>query len=138
MLIAAASGPSIFIWGAIVAAGLGIFLWPMMLILFALHSLNSLARLDLVFLTIARTFAAYLAIWLLLLLVAVLMYLPAALWLLSLLNVQTITQPVFLQGRDIVIKIGLALFQTYLMLVAMRIIGLYYLHFKRRFAIVME
>ena len=114
----------------------GAFLLPISLLLFAFDTPGLLLRPDLIALLVFRTFLPYLSIWLVLSLVAALF-------------VFTILGPEFFGGNKPIMGsgsfasgLGLTLFitllRTYLLLVAMRIIGLYYLHFKKRFPFAME
>lgn len=113
----------------------GAFLIPIVLILISFEAGGMLLRPDLIVMTLARTIGPYLAMWLMLLLVFFVRMLA--------------TSPEFLLrwGLDIVPSlpdfgaVGRAVFEAmelYFTLVSMRIIGLYYLHYKQRFAIVME
>ncbi|MBN2560041.1 MAG: hypothetical protein JXQ75_03830 [Phycisphaerae bacterium] len=114
----------------------GLFFVPMSLVLFALDAMGMLARLDLIFLTIIRTFLPYLSIWLMFILVGLASFIPLAGYILMNLGIQATLPEIPEVGL-----IGTLLFEVldvYVTLVAMRIIGLYYLHFKKRFAIVME
>ncbi len=114
----------------------GIFLWPVFLMLFAFGALNMIHRVDLIFATIFRTIVPYLSLWLMLLLVGFLSTLPWLGDILDDLNIN-ITLPA-LPDLGLAGKIIYLILDVYFSIVSMRLIGLYYLHFKRRFAIVME
>ena len=126
-------------WGLnlILLSVVALFLLPMFLMLFAFNAPAQVFRLDLVFTTIIRTFLPYMSIWLMLLLAN----LPGALELLGwavmklgiALNVPQVPRIPGLAGTLIYSAVDL-----YLSIVSMRVIGLYYLHFKRRFTLVME
>lgn len=113
---------------------LGVFFWPLIMLMFAFGALHTLTRIDLLVRTILRSFLPYVATWLMLLIVAGLMLTTTgALGLLGL----TLTSLETLMAA-VGVQLVLEIFQTYLMLVAMRMIGLYYLHFRTRFAFRME
>lgn len=125
------SGVALLLW----IAG-GIFFWPMFVLLFAFSALLMLIRVDLIITTVFRTLLPYLSLWLLLLLVGVV-------------NVFTIASPLVAQSGvnvpipqfDLKNSLGQAAYvvvETYLTVVAMRQIGLYYLHFKKRFTLIFE
>ncbi len=125
-------------WAALlpVWALVGAFITPMFLLLFSFGAGGMAIRPDLVFLTIIRTIPPYLAMWLMLLLVAFAYLVSMGSGLLATIGLQDIV-PNFdalgMAGPAVAFIIDI-----YLTLVAMRIVGLYYLHFKNRFAIVME
>jgi hypothetical protein len=114
----------------------GAFLLPMSLLLFSFNALNMLLRIDLILLTIVRTILPYFSMWLMLLLVLVAYMLTVSADLLAQVGLESIAPN--LAGLGIIGDVIITIIQTYLTLVAMRIVGLYYLHFKKRFAIVME
>lgn len=114
----------------------GIFILPISLLLFAFDAPGAIFRLDLIITTIFRTLLPYLAMWLILLAVAAFYGL-------------TFLAPDLIEfkspgsgGKLIETHIGLGfllrMLGTFLTLVAMRVIGLYYLHFKKRFAFDLE
>jgi len=114
----------------------GVFVLPISLLLFAFDAPGAIFRLDLIVATIFRTLFPYLAMWLILLVVAAVYGL-------------TFLAPGLLEfkspgsgGKLIETHIGLGfllrMLGTFLALVAMRVIGLYYLHFKKRFAFDLE
>jgi len=117
----------------------GIFLFPISLMLFAFEAPTVMFRPDLICTTIARTILPYLAIWALLLVVTglmagvkvgnfVLSQVP------SLAGLEVITD----LTNNIVGAVVLTFINVFLGLVAMRLVGLYYLHFKKRFTFKME
>ncbi len=114
----------------------GLFLWPIFVIMFTFDATNKLLRLDLIITTIFRTAKAYFVLWCLLLVVGVCFLLPI---------LQPILESYGIQSSLPSIKdwgfygaVALQLFGVYLMIVAMRQIGLYYLHFKNRFTFLFE
>jgi len=102
---------------------LGIFIWPMTILTIAIHGFSpTILRYDQQLVSIARALPQYLAIWLLLLINATGLFLAS----------------LFLYSRaDLVLLIVLTLLlcaaEGYAMLAAMRIIGLFYRHNKRKF-----
>lgn len=114
----------------------GLFLLPMSVLLFALGVPGVIFRIDLIIVTIFRTFLPYLAIWLMLFLVGILYLIAASASILGTIGISAYLPDIPNLGwfSPFIIQI----INVYLMVVAMRIIGLYYLHFKNRFAIVME
>jgi hypothetical protein len=114
----------------------GIFVWPVFVLLFAFNAPKMIFRIDLIFTTILRTFLPYLCLWLMLLVV-------------GFGSVGSMAGPLLMQvGLDISLPtapgLGLAgeglfrMVDVYLTIAAMRLIGLYYLHFKKRFTLVFE
>ncbi len=90
-------------------------LWPMMVLVVAVGGVRCLVRFDLMFLTIFKTFPAY-ALVVVLTLVGVIG--PGLLPL----------------GEGIGVAVVLIVVEVYANIFAMRVIGLYYHHFKQRFA----
>ncbi len=115
----------------------GAFLWPVSVLLFAFNALGMLVRIDLILATVYRTFTAYLGLWLMLMLVGALSLLPTFSALLTAFGFN-VPLPEFTDFGGITGQIAFAVLDIYVTIVAMRMIGLYYLHFKKRFAIVME
>lgn len=114
----------------------GVFILPISLLLFAFDAPGAIFRLDLIITTVFRTLLPYLAMWLILLAVATFYGL-------------TFLAPDLIEfkrpgsgGKLIETHIGvgflLRMLGTFLALIAMRVIGLYYLHFKKRFAFDLE
>jgi len=112
--------------GAILLVAMAI--WPMMLLVVAVGGVPSLVRFDLMVLTIIKTLPAYI-------LVVVLAYVgvvgPALLlaWQLSTASVGEALS-ISVLGPGLVFIVA----QVYANIFAMRVIGLYYHHFKQRFA----
>ncbi len=129
-------------WGVMLPFWLaaGIFLLPTSLLLFALDSYSMLLRLDLIFTTIFNTFLPYLAMWLMLLIVGVasLMTSAGALILSFVMPDLAIVNSLQAMSLSVGGSIFISLVGIYLNIVSMRIIGLYYLHFKHRFTIKLE
>ncbi len=131
--------PKFFLQLAPVWMSAGIFLFPMSLMLFAFEAPSVLLRPQLVISTIASTFLPYLAIWGLLLIVS-------AIWSVVFASNLIVSYLPGLSGLNTLATyfnspVGAVLalfFEIYVMLVAMRLVGLYYLHFKKRFAFQME
>jgi len=116
---------------------IGVFLMPICLLLFALSAHATFMRPHLILSTILRSFGGYMSTWAFLLIVAALYLLPHLNEFLDYFGVTSTTLSSRFQlnfGTNLLV----AAFQTYLMLVAMRVIGLYYRHFKHRFTIVLE
>ncbi|MEW6197403.1 MAG: hypothetical protein AB1601_01890 [Planctomycetota bacterium] len=110
----------------------GLFLWPMFVLIVAAGSLFDLRRLDLILETVIRAFPAYL-------IAAVVVWVSTGVALASsaLLTAAGLTGVRFGQinwSMLLVLPLGLALIQVYTTLVAMRTIGLFYHHFKHKFA----
>lgn len=126
------SGVALLAWVAI-----GLFLWPVFVMLFAFNALDMLIRIDLIFTTIFRTFGAYASIWLMLLLVGITWVLPLVAVAVMAANIN-VTLPDLDPGSGIAIEAVMNVLDVYLTIVSMRLIGLYYLHFKRRFTLVFE
>jgi len=123
------SGPDAIV-GIVLLLG-GLFLWPMTILTIAVHGFSlKVLRYDMQLLTIVRAFPPYLAIWLLLIVVAVGAWVCTA----------AASLAVAILGlKDIVLALGIfilsaSLLQGYVGLVSMRTIGLFYRHHKRHFA----
>ncbi|MCC7290925.1 MAG: hypothetical protein IT449_02550 [Phycisphaerales bacterium] len=120
-------GPFLDSTEALVVGGLacmlaGMFMWPMFMLVAGLGGVAALVRLDLMFTTIVRTFPIYL-------LVVVLVFGSFALGgLAAALLSATGKAPLLLMGALV------GMMDVYLTIVAMRVIGLYYHHYKKRFA----
>jgi hypothetical protein len=109
----------------LLAVGVSLFLWPMVLLVIGIGGLGAVFRVDLIFVTIARTFVPYLAICVLVAgTLAVKYFAPE---LASLATGGGV--------RKFFLTMGLGAFlEAYSSIVAMRIVGLHYHHFKDRFA----
>jgi hypothetical protein len=114
----------------------GMFLAPISLLLFSLDALSMVLRIDLIFLTIIRTILPYLAMWLMLILVGIIYMLSLSVEILTKVGMNSIIPQ--LTGLGLAGDVFFIFAEVYISIVAMRIVGLYYLHFKKRFAIVME
>jgi hypothetical protein len=110
------SGMTQFEAAFVVTACLGIFLWPMVVLCIAIGGFSALTRLDLIIASVVRT-------------------LPIYGFTVGLVFLAQFTRPLqpSLSGDlvAVLLAIGLGL---YLDIIAMRSIGLYYHHFKHRFA----
>lgn len=129
-----ASMKSEYVLAAWIAGGL--FIWPIFLMLFAFGALDMIYRVDLIFATIFRTLGPYLSLWGMLLLVSLLSMLPSLNGIFSALSIPIAVPslPDYGLATEALYKV----LDVYFSIVTMRLIGLYYLHFKRRFAIVLE
>lgn len=118
----------------------GVFLLPMSMMLFSFRSASTMFRIDLVLATIAKTILPYLSIWGILLLVSFVIVLAkggaSVLGTLIGVSMTSMSPTAFLGG--LLGRVILSWIGVYFTLVGMRTIGLYYLHFKRRFVFVME
>lgn len=108
----------------LIAALLGIFMWPMFLLVVTLGGIAALVRIDLMIRTIVRTFPAYLCTVILVCGIYGVEATASALF-----NLKAGGPSGWLLAGIAMQAIGI-----YLEIVAMRVIGLYYLHFKDRFA----
>lgn len=110
---------------------LGVFIWPMTILTIALHgfTMNAL-RYDLQLISIGRAFAPYLAIFGMLILTLGL----GSGFVLEALNLLPASQTIQAVRSSFVGSVAIMSVQTYMMLVSMRIIGLFYRHYKSRFA----
>lgn len=122
--------------GVPVMMAIGVFFWPIIVIMFALGFVQTLARLDLIVTTILRSILPYLATWLMLGVVLILFVATTMGSVIASFGVNLAIPD--LMSAGIVARIFLEVVQTYLFLVAMRLIGLFYLHFKDRFTVSME
>jgi hypothetical protein len=112
---------------------LAVFLWPIVVLCVALGGLSSLTRLDLVFVTIVKSFPAYL--------LTVLLVVGCVL-LRGFIEDQVATQiakasggiRIDISGAAIATAVIGVVINTYFEIVAMRCVGLYYHHFKHKFA----
>jgi hypothetical protein len=115
----------------------GILLWPMYVLLFAFGASSHVTRIDLIFTTIFRTFLPYLALWIMLMLVGLLSTLPLLAVIVGILglnmNIPEIPTWGGVAGRCV-----MEVLDVYFSIVSMRIIGLYYLHYKNRFTLTFE
>lgn len=110
----------------VLLAGLGAAAWPMLFLVVTLGSYNALLHLPLMGITMKRTLLAYGV-------AVVFMLLSVAFKGLALSGFQKWAGGMPLH-KALLLCALLVLLDTYLTLVAMRVIGLYYRHFKSRFA----
>lgn len=116
-------------------AALGVFFWPVMALGTAIGGGLPLASVPVLILTVAKTFLPYLAVCLL---VAIAMAIPIAseegldMLLASAPGAKIST------GGAIALRMAIGGVEVYAWIVAMRLIGLYYRHFKSRFPWVAE
>jgi len=119
----------------LVLLGVGLFFWPMTILTISVHGFSiRMLRYDQQGLSIARAFPQYLVIWILLIALT-------AGWWVSIVATVTLTGILGLRSISVAILVlvtGTAFFQGYFATVGMRIIGLYYRHYKDRFTWVAE
>ncbi|MCZ6698453.1 MAG: hypothetical protein O7D94_05915, partial [Planctomycetota bacterium] len=127
-ILAGASLPFILFPVSIV---LGVFFWPMIILMFAFGAQETLVRVDLIIGTLLRTLLPYLATWLLLLIVGCMVMATTLAELLARFGLDVAFFD--FSGTGLAVKVTVTIVETYLTIVAMRFIGLYYLHFKHRF-----
>ncbi len=108
----------------------GLFTWPMLLLVIAAGSMESVLRLDLIAATIFRSFGAYI--------IAVLaVYACVAVMIIAAVVMPETTGPVWIgagAGRAAAQGAAFQLAMLYLTIFAMRAIGLHYHHFKHKYA----
>lgn len=130
LLLRLPDGPVQVVAGLVLVFGL--FLWPMFVLIVAAGSLFDLRRLDLILETVVRAFPAYL-------IAAVVVWVSTGAGLVS----SALLTAAGLSGMRVghvnwsmmlMLPLGLALIEVYTTLVAMRTIGLFYHHFKHKFA----
>ncbi|MBN2560040.1 MAG: hypothetical protein JXQ75_03825 [Phycisphaerae bacterium] len=114
----------------------GAFFIPLSLLLFSFDAVNAILRIDLVFRTIARTLIPYLTMWIMLLIVGIAYAISISPSFLAKIGLQSLIPP--LPSLGVGGEMVFIILKVYLTVVAMRIVGLYYLHFRKRFAFVME
>jgi len=130
------SGPLALVQGlgvdGVVVAGLlllgGHFLWPMLILIVAVGSMAGLVRLDLIVRTVARSFPAYLLTVLAVYVSIGLAFGASILWGLRQASTPGGT------ASTLVWALPLKIVELYCTVIAMRAIGLYYHHFKHKFA----
>ncbi|MFH0982151.1 MAG: hypothetical protein V2A79_11490 [Planctomycetota bacterium] len=103
---------------------IGLFLWPIALMCVSMGGLSALFRVDLILVAVAKTFLAYTAIFVM---VAAATFLP------SILLVAATSAGGGLTPSGLPLRILAPALRVYFSIVAMRLIGLYYRHFKERF-----
>jgi len=111
-------------------AAMGVFLWPIVILAVTMGGMGTVFRIDLLLMTVFRTFLPYLATVLL-----VMASLAAQFGVAALLGMGGVTGMMgFATGRNIaLLLLGLGLC-AYVQIGAMRVIGMYYRHYKQRFA----
>ena len=105
--------------------GLGVFLWPMAMLMVGLGGVSSFARPDLMIRTLMRTFGPYL-------LACVLT--GGAFGASWFINQALVSSSGKVSQHPIALQCVLQAFELYIWVLVMRFIGLYYHHFKTRFA----
>jgi hypothetical protein len=115
--------------GALLAVG--VFVWPMFILVVAVAGAAALVRLDLIVATIVRSFPSY-CIAVLVVYASQAAALVAAVFLAGagIQSVRSVDQLPFL----LIIPVAALVIRVYVDIVAMRAIGLHYHHFKHRFA----
>jgi len=126
------------LWPGVIYFACALFLWPMMILLLSLSDVSALVRLDLIALTILRSLPAYLLITFLLVVVTATEYVLPMLILLTANGTLNLKLPAILEAPPLAFAVIRELFSFYLATVSMRLIGLYYLHFKHKFAFEFE
>ncbi|MEK6642329.1 MAG: hypothetical protein AABZ08_00345 [Planctomycetota bacterium] len=115
----------------------GIFAWPFFVMLFAFDALAAIYRIDMMITTVFRTFLPYCALWLMLLVVgfgSLFSIIGVALFAAGF----DIDLPELSLGASMLANMSEDAIGLFLTIVAMRQIGLYYLHFKNRFTFLFE
>ena len=115
----------------------GIFLWPFFVMLFSFDAVAHIVRIDLMFTTIFRTLLPYLALWVMLMLVGFLSILPLVGAIVAIIGLN-INIPEIPMWGGLVGNAVMRILDVYFSIVSMRIIGLYYLHYKSRFTLEFE
>lgn len=114
----------------------GLFMWPLLVILFTFGATSKLYRIDFLIQAVFRTTRAYIALWGMLLIIAACYVVPLLGPILNGMGFTNTMPSIDMLG--IWGLVGYELLIVYLMLVAMRQIGLYYLHFKNRIAFLFD
>jgi predicted Zn finger-like uncharacterized protein len=114
----------------LILVGIGVFLWPIMILVVTLGGLSSVYRIDLILATVFRTFLPYLATCIL-----VAAAFAAQVAVNAAIASGGVSKMTALLSANKLILMLLGLGATaYFSVATMRIIGLYYRHFKHRFA----
>ena len=116
--------------------GGGFFLWPIFVLLFSFSAIGMIFRIDLIFTTIFRTFVPYISIWLMILLVGFLWTLPLTAMVIAVVGLDMEIPE--LGGTGLAFSAFYNVLDVVLTIITMRLIGLYYLHFKSRFTLEFE
>jgi len=125
-------------WPAAGYFAVGLFLWPMLMLLLSLAGHNALLRVDLMAATILRSFPAYLVIVIVLAVVTLINWAVDILTILMEAGLLKMTLPKVLSSPNIAFQAVRHFVALYFSIVSMRLIGLYYLHNKHRFAFELE
>ncbi len=122
-LVEGGSGVNIGIFALLYLAG--VFFWPIVLLIFAVGGMSGILRIDLILKTVVKTFPAYVS-------TVVLTYMALAIpFIYALVSVAFTDSAIVTLLVMPIVFFGLG---VYSMIVAMRVIGMYYHHFKDRFA----
>jgi len=108
---------------------LAVVMWPMAALCVSIGGVSVFARADLMLYSVARTILPYTVVWILLLITGV-----GAYYLVYLISAGVGGGRPLLSRHPLATVALLSLILTYSAIVAMRVIGLYYRHFKHRFA----
>jgi len=111
--------------GVGVFMALGVFLWPIVMLVMGIGGVGSLIRIDLIVATLMRTIIPYILVFILLAAVVIMS---------STLTYMLTAKGTSTTGGAIAIKLLLQVIQLYAAVVTMQVIGMYYHHFKTRFA----
>lgn len=112
---------------------LGIFIWPMIILCIALGGFSAIYRLDLIFITIAKTFHVY-AITVILVFGAIFIQVALEEIIAGKITTNTPNTITGVLASAIPLRILITGVSVYFEIVVMRLIGLYYFHFKHKFA----
>lgn len=113
-----------------ILAVVGLFLWPAMILMVTVGDGFRGLRPDLLLRTVLSAFGAYLVTWILL----IVAFLPVGLG--SLVTLDYLPAPRILEANPaskLFVGVGIGAVEGYTAIVSMRLIGLYYRHFKQRF-----
>jgi predicted Zn finger-like uncharacterized protein len=114
----------------LILVGLGLFLWPIVILAVALGGLTTVYRVDLILATVFRTLLPYLATFLLVVAASVAQVVVNV----AIASGGASNTTTLLSANKVVLMLlGLGA-TAYFNLATMRIVGLYYRHFKHRFA----
>jgi len=128
LLLDQPGGVTKLIGGVLLAAGF--FLWPMFILIVSIGGTKGLVRFDLIGVTVARSFPAYM-------IVAGCVYLGIALKLVLQVTLAAGVIAASMVGSVwlvLLVPVVLVLVEVYVTIIQMRAIGLYYHHFKHKFA----
>ncbi len=116
-----------------ILVAVGLFFWPMVALCIALGGFSALSRIDLIVVTIAKTFPVYLLTILLMFGAVALQHVLTGV-VGAKLTPQTVQSTGAAFGTTLVLGIIIRGLEVYFDIVLMRLVGLYYYHFKGRFA----